>query len=142
MYILQPVLLQVVIDFGQELVTSVHRPVKWSNERPPEDDFKTVFAATRISAQRILQFVGQRQDTVRRLVLLNSEGYWSGAVLKFMNTVASAQLPHSSEASHFVPDNDCALQMRMSSCSWGTNTTSRAAASACCSACCTGIWKV
>ena len=71
--------LQVVIDFGQELVTSVHRPVKWSNERPAEDEFRAVFASTRISAQRILQFVGQRQHVVQRLVLLNSEGYWSGA---------------------------------------------------------------
>lgn len=69
---------QVVIDFGQELVTSVHRPVKWSNERPCEEDFKAVFAETRISAQRIMQFVCQRQHIVRRLVLLNSEGYWSG----------------------------------------------------------------
>lgn len=69
---------QVVIDFGQELVTSVHRPVKWSNERPSEEEFKAVFAATRISAQRIMQFMGQRQHIVRRLVLLNGEGYWTG----------------------------------------------------------------
>lgn len=36
------------------------------------------FAQTRLSATRMLQFVEDRQQCVRRLVLMNSEGYWSG----------------------------------------------------------------
>jgi len=69
---------QVVVDFGQELVTSVHRPIKWSDARPNDAEFKLAFAQTRISAQRIFDFVKKRHCAVRRLVLLNSEGYWSG----------------------------------------------------------------
>lgn len=66
------------MDFGQELVTSVHRPIKWSDARPNDAEFKLAFAQTRISAQRIFDFVKKRHRAVRRLVLLNSEGYWSG----------------------------------------------------------------
>lgn len=36
------------------------------------------FASTRLSATRMLHFVEERQKCVRRLVLMNSEGYWSG----------------------------------------------------------------
>ena len=36
------------------------------------------FASTRLSATRMLHFVEERQECVRRLVLMNSEGYWSG----------------------------------------------------------------
>ena len=36
------------------------------------------FASTRLSATRMLHFVEERQQCVRRLVLMNSEGYWSG----------------------------------------------------------------
>ena len=33
---------------------------------------------TTLSAQKIVNFVRQRQAAVRKLTLMNSEGYWSG----------------------------------------------------------------
>ena len=42
-------------------------------------EFRESFAATQLSAQRMLSFVEARHSSMRRLVLMNSEGYWSGA---------------------------------------------------------------
>jgi hypothetical protein len=50
-----------------------------SDNRPTDDEFRESFAATRLNASRILRFVEERQHCVQRLVLINSEGYYSGA---------------------------------------------------------------
>ncbi|KAK9823301.1 hypothetical protein WJX72_001754 [[Myrmecia] bisecta] len=67
----------VVVDFGHELITAVHTPIVWSNRRPTDDEFRESFSVTRLSAQRILAFIRQQQKAIRRVVLMNSEGYWS-----------------------------------------------------------------
>ena len=69
---------QLSINFGHELVTSVHTPIAWSDKRPTDEEFRTSFGATRLSSQRLLQFVRRRAHCIRRLVLQNSEGYWCG----------------------------------------------------------------
>ena len=51
------------------------------------------FAQTRLSATRMLHFVEERQQCVRRLVLMNSEGYWSGEGWKQAYKPAAAQSP-------------------------------------------------
>lgn len=71
----------VIIDFGHELITSVHTPIAWSDRRPSDEEFRESFAQTRLSAARMVQFVEQHQPSIRRLVLMNSEGYWSGGAL-------------------------------------------------------------
>ena len=50
-----------------------------ADSRPSDDEFREIFAATRLDAARILRFIEERQHCVRRLVLMNSEGYYSGA---------------------------------------------------------------
>ena len=65
------------MDFGHELVTAVHTPITWSDKRPSDDEFRDSFSETKLSAARILQFLQHRAP--RRVVLMNSEGYWSGA---------------------------------------------------------------
>ena len=70
--------MQLSINFGHELVTSVHTPIAWSDKRPTDEEFRTSFGATRLSSQRLLQFVRRRAHCIRRLVLQNSEGYWCG----------------------------------------------------------------
>ena len=68
---------EVVVDFGHELITAVHTPIAWSDARPSDAEFRDAFAATRLSAARVLDFVATRATSVRRVVLTNSEGYWS-----------------------------------------------------------------
>lgn len=50
-----------------------------ADSRPSDDEFREIFAATRLDAARILRFIEERQHCVQRLVLMNSEGYYSGA---------------------------------------------------------------
>ncbi len=57
----------------------MHTPIAWSDRRPSDEEFRSSFAATRLSAARMLAFVEERAACCRRLVLMNSEGYWSGA---------------------------------------------------------------
>ncbi len=57
----------------------MHRPMKWSDVRPSNTEFKAAYTRTKLSAGRIMNFVAQRAAHIRKLVLLNSEGYWSGA---------------------------------------------------------------
>ena len=70
---------QVSINFGHELVTSVHTPVEWSDKRPSDEEFRSSFSMTQLSAARLLAFVRARAPHLRCLRLQNSEGYWSGA---------------------------------------------------------------
>ncbi len=69
---------EVIIDFGHELITAVHTPIAWSDRRPSDEEFRESFSHTRLSAARMVHFVEERQASIRRLVLMNSEGYWSG----------------------------------------------------------------
>ena len=66
-------------DFGHELITAVHTPIIWSDRRPTDDEFRKSFSATKLSAQKILEFMHLRQSVIKKVVLTNSEGYWSGA---------------------------------------------------------------
>ena len=69
---------QVVVNFGHELMTSVHMPIKWSDRRPSESEFRASFATTRLSARRLLSFVGRRAGCIRSLALQGSDGFWCG----------------------------------------------------------------
>lgn len=70
-------------DFGHELITAVHTPIVWSDRRPTDKEFRESFSATKLSAQKILDFMRQRQSVIQKVVLTNSEGYWSGELLFF-----------------------------------------------------------
>lgn len=48
------------VDFGHELVTSIHTPLRWSNQRPTRDEYETAFQQTSISAAK----VGRRLECV------------------------------------------------------------------------------
>jgi hypothetical protein len=39
-----------VVDFGHELITSIHTPLRWSSQRPTDDEFQEGFNATRCLA--------------------------------------------------------------------------------------------
>ena len=69
---------EVVIDFGHELITAVHTPMQWSDKRPSDVEFRNAFAATRLSAVRIIDYIEGRRQYLKRLVFRNSEGYFSG----------------------------------------------------------------
>ena len=56
----------------------MHTPIVWSDRRPTDKEFRESFGATKLSAQKILDFMHQRQSVIRKVVLTNSEGYWSG----------------------------------------------------------------
>lgn len=68
---------EIVVDFGHELITAVHTPIAWSDQRPGEDEFKESFSKAKLEAGRILSFIGQRKSSLKRVVLMNSEGYYS-----------------------------------------------------------------
>mmetsp|Transcript_25479 Transcript_25479/g.71256 ORF Transcript_25479/g.71256 Transcript_25479/m.71256 type:complete len:465 (+) Transcript_25479:431-1825(+) len=68
---------EVTVDFGHEVVTSIHCPLEWSNRRPTEDEFRQSFAVTQLSSEKMIRFVDKRREHIRSLTLLNSEGYWS-----------------------------------------------------------------
>lgn len=57
------------------------------------------FASTRLSATRMLHFVEERQQCVRRLVLMNSEGYWSGELGTLHSPCTQPDNPLSSKLS-------------------------------------------
>ena len=69
---------EVVVDFGHELITAVHTPMKWSDKRPSDDEFRTAFMGTRLNSSRIITFIEARARFIRSLVFRNSEGYFSG----------------------------------------------------------------
>ena len=68
---------EIVVDFGHELITAVHTPIAWSDQRPGEDEFKESFSKAKLDAGRILSFLGKRRSSLKRVVLMNSEGYYS-----------------------------------------------------------------
>jgi hypothetical protein len=66
-----------VVDFAHELITGVHVPVRWSDVRPSDEEFREAFAAVRLQSHRVVDFVRERHQVLRRLTLTNSEGYWA-----------------------------------------------------------------
>lgn len=66
-----------IIDFSHELITSVHTPVAWSNQRPDDTEFRTAFSTTRLNAYRMIEFARMRKEYIQKLVLMHSEGYWA-----------------------------------------------------------------
>lgn len=75
-------MVQVTINFGYELMTSVHMPIEWSDRRPSVDQFRASFSTTNLSAAKMLAFVRRRAASVRRLTLQNGDGYWCGEPLR------------------------------------------------------------
>ncbi|PNW82446.1 hypothetical protein CHLRE_06g279300v5 [Chlamydomonas reinhardtii] len=63
------------VDFGHELVTSIHTPLRWSNQRPTRDEYETAFQQTSISAAKVLGFLRSLGPVVQSLTFSNSEGY-------------------------------------------------------------------
>jgi len=70
---------RIVWRVGHVVGAATRRRRRRSDNRPTDDEFRESFAATRLNASRILRFVEERQHCVQRLVLINSEGYYSGA---------------------------------------------------------------
>ena len=56
---------------------------------------------TTLSAQKIVNFVRQRQTAVRKLTLMNSEGYWSGKVHARLWALKACQLRSAGHVSWF-----------------------------------------
>ena len=83
------------MDFGHELITAVHTPIAWSDRRPSDEEFRQSFATTKLSATKILDFFQQRMHITTRLVLLNSEGYWSGRASLVLGNVMQTRLLRS-----------------------------------------------
>ena len=76
---------EIVVDFGHELITAVHTPIAWSDQRPGEEEFKESFSKAKLDAGRILSFIGNRQSSLKRVVLMNSEGYNSEVLFTTMS---------------------------------------------------------
>ena len=75
---------EAVVDFGHELITAVHTPIAWSDKRPSDEEFKKSFSQTKLDADRILRFLRERRNSLRKVVLMSSEGYWSGGLSLFL----------------------------------------------------------
>lgn len=67
---------ELTINFGLELMTSLHMPIEWSDQRPSVDQFRASFSTTKLSAATLLAFVRRRAGSIRRLNLQNGDGYW------------------------------------------------------------------
>ncbi|GIL67061.1 hypothetical protein Vafri_20496 [Volvox africanus] len=63
------------IDLGHELVTSIHAPLRWSNQRPSNEEYQMALRRTSISASKVLRFLGDVAPHVRALALANTEGF-------------------------------------------------------------------
>ncbi|KAK9795555.1 hypothetical protein WJX73_007392 [Symbiochloris irregularis] len=87
---------EVVVDFGHELITAVHTPIAWSDQRPSDDEFRSSFSKTRLSAARMLRFIEDRHSCIQRVVLKNSEGYYADDG-EFVNL----QQKHNFSLAHF-----------------------------------------
>lgn len=44
---------QLVVDFGHELVTAIHTPLIWSNQRPTPEDFSNALNQTNLSVSKV-----------------------------------------------------------------------------------------
>ncbi|KAG2447702.1 hypothetical protein HYH02_007162 [Chlamydomonas schloesseri] len=66
---------QVTVDFGHELVTAIHTPLRWSNQRPSPEEYDAAFQRTSISAAKVLGFLRSVGPVAQSLTLSNSEGY-------------------------------------------------------------------
>lgn len=42
-----------VVDFGHELVTAIHTPLAWSNQRPSVEEFATALSGTSLSVDKV-----------------------------------------------------------------------------------------
>jgi len=66
---------EVVVDFNHELITAVHTPIMWSDERPGHAEFEASFSRIKLDSSRILAFMARRRANLTRIVMMNSEGY-------------------------------------------------------------------
>ncbi|EFJ53315.1 hypothetical protein VOLCADRAFT_102916 [Volvox carteri f. nagariensis] len=66
---------RVCIDLGQELVTFIHTPLRWSNQRPTAAEYQAAFQKTTLSASKVLHFLTGVSPHVRSLVVANTEGF-------------------------------------------------------------------
>lgn len=51
---------QLVVDFGHELVTAIHVPLVWSNERPNPEEYAAAFHRVTLSASKVSLAVTSR----------------------------------------------------------------------------------
>lgn len=92
---------EVVVDFSHELITAVHTPIAWSDKRPSNEEFQKSFKEVQLSASKILDFIRERRSSVKKIVLMSSEGYFSEVRLfwctcNHMNTAAATSRSHES----------------------------------------------
>ncbi|GLC61484.1 hypothetical protein PLESTB_001761600 [Pleodorina starrii] len=66
---------RVCIDLGHELITSIHTPLRWSNQRPTTAEYNQAFQTKTISAGKVLHFLGGVAPHVTSLAIANSEGF-------------------------------------------------------------------
>lgn len=55
---------RVVVDFGHELVTAIHTPLVWSNERPNRDEYMAAFNHTTLSAAKVKRKDSQTDELI------------------------------------------------------------------------------
>ena len=61
--------------FGHEIVTSIHTPLLWSNQRPRPDEYEASFQRTSISTGKVVQFIMEQAAFVySHLVTLLDSG--------------------------------------------------------------------
>jgi hypothetical protein len=44
---------ELVVDFGHELVTAIHMPLMWSNERPNAEEYTAAFHRVSLSSSKV-----------------------------------------------------------------------------------------
>ena len=71
---------EVVVDFSHELITAVHTPIAWSDKRPSNEEFQQSFKEIRLDTCKILDFIKVRMSSLRKVVLMSSEGYYSEVI--------------------------------------------------------------
>lgn len=86
---------EIVVDFGHELITAVHTPIAWSDQRPGEEEFKESFSKVKLDAGKILSFVASRRSSLKRIVLMNSEGYYSEVSFRHFCSFSQVMSPRS-----------------------------------------------
>ncbi|KAG1662435.1 hypothetical protein FOA52_004016 [Chlamydomonas sp. UWO 241] len=88
---------QLVIDFGHELVTAIHMPLVWSNERPNSEEYTSAYHRISLSSSKVINFIMScaRNNSLTSLVLSNSEGFW-GDDGDYLNLTGK----HNFQASH------------------------------------------
>lgn len=84
----------VVIDFGHELVTAIHTPLIWSNQRPTAEEFASKLAATSLSVDKVNCDAANLQNRVQAPPVRAVSGCCSVRIEHARETAAGSFVPH------------------------------------------------